>query len=142
MHYLDTSFVVAAFTPEVRTDDAQVWLETQPADLLCISKWVITEIASALAMKVRMGTLSLEDRVGVMKEWNSFSGANVAIFEIAQEDFHTAASFAERHPLNLRAGDALHLAIARRTGSTLMTLDRRMADAAREVGVIVGAIAI
>ena len=45
--------------------------------------------------------------------------------------------FASRLPLALRAPDALHLAIARRLDVALVTLDRRMAAAAKELGVAV-----
>ena len=39
--------------------------------------------------------------------------------------------------LGLRTGDALHIAIARRTGATLATFDKRMGEAARSVEVAV-----
>jgi predicted nucleic acid-binding protein len=49
--------------------------------------------------------------------------------------FHTAATFADQPALGLRAGDALHLAIASEHGATVYTLDRRLADAGPAVGV-------
>ena len=55
--------------------------------------------------------------------------------------FDLAASYAARHDLALRAGDALHLAVASAHGLTLVTLDERMAKAAPELGVPVAEIA-
>ncbi|MGL1833492.1 PIN domain-containing protein [Rhodocyclaceae bacterium SMB388] len=44
-------------------------------------------------------------------------------------DFRTAAVFIDS-PLALRTGDALHLAVAHRTGARLASLDRRLNEAA------------
>ena len=48
-----------------------------------------------------------------------------------------AYAYVRRFDLRLRALDALHLAIARRVDATLITLDRRLASAARELGIAV-----
>ena len=45
--------------------------------------------------------------------------------------------YVRRFDLALRAPDALHLAIARRLDATLVTLDRRLAAAAGELGIAV-----
>ncbi len=45
--------------------------------------------------------------------------------------------YVRRFDLALRAPDALHLAIARRLDATLVTLDRRRAAAAGELGIAV-----
>ncbi len=49
--------------------------------------------------------------------------------------FHLAATYADRHPLGLRAGDALHLAIASSRGAVLCTLDKRLMRSASEAGI-------
>jgi predicted nucleic acid-binding protein len=53
----------------------------------------------------------------------------------AREDFRAAARFADQSELNLRSGDALHLAICANHGALLCTLDRRLAESAPRVGV-------
>ena len=50
-------------------------------------------------------------------------------------EFRVAARIADQHKLGLRAGDALHLAIAADHGATIATLDKRLADAALALGV-------
>ena len=45
--------------------------------------------------------------------------------------------YVRRFDLALRAPDALHLAVARRLDATLVTLDRRLTAAARELGIAV-----
>lgn len=48
-----------------------------------------------------------------------------------------AAHFARRTQPGLRAGDALHVAIAAEAGPAIRTTDQHLASAATEVGVIV-----
>jgi predicted nucleic acid-binding protein len=49
--------------------------------------------------------------------------------------FRAAAKFADQHALGLRAGDALHLAIASEHGAMVHTLDQRLAKAGPALGV-------
>jgi uncharacterized protein len=140
MHYLDTSFIVSAMMPDEAVSEAsRDWLETHSEGLV-ISHWVITEVASALSMKVRTGQLTIEQRADVQQTWRNFQETSLALLEIRLEDFQIAARFAERHELNLRASDALHIAVAHYMGYTLVTLDRRMADAAVACGMVVESI--
>jgi len=60
---------------------------------------------------------------------------NFTVMPVSREQFHTAARFADQYALDLRAGDALHLAICAELGATLCTLDRRLAEAASALGV-------
>jgi predicted nucleic acid-binding protein len=62
------------------------------------------------------------------------AGTSAAV-EIHSADIRLAYSYVSRFDLVLRAPDALHLAIARRLDTTLVTLDRRLADAARDLGI-------
>lgn len=50
--------------------------------------------------------------------------------------FRTAAKFVDQNALGLRAGDALHLAIAAELGATVQTLDQRLAEAGPVLGVM------
>ena len=55
--------------------------------------------------------------------------------EIHAADIRLADAYVRRFDLGLRASDAMHLAIAWRLDGSLLTLDRRLAAAARELGV-------
>jgi uncharacterized protein len=55
-------------------------------------------------------------------------------------DIASAASFIRRLDLNLRAPDAINIAIADRIGAALATFDDRMAAAARALEVAVAAV--
>jgi len=135
MLYLDTSLVVAALMNEARTDQIQTWMgEQNPADL-AISDWVTTELSSALSIKLRTGHIEPRHRAEALAAFNRLAFDTFAIFPISGAQFRTAARFADRQELGLRAGDALHLAIAAENGATLCTLDHRFADAGMALGV-------
>ena len=55
--------------------------------------------------------------------------------ELAPGDVGVAALYVRRFDLMLRMPDALHIALCRRDQHVLVTLDRRMAEAARAIGV-------
>lgn len=58
MLYLDTSLVVALFTPEEHTERVQHWIGQDRDTLLCVSRWVDVEFAATIAAKVRAGSLA------------------------------------------------------------------------------------
>jgi uncharacterized protein len=141
MYYLDTSFIVSSLTSqEVRSDDARDWLEMHGNQSLAVSEWAITEVSSALSLKIRTSQIDFAQRAAAMLRWRTFLADSLSVIRVETGDFETAALFAEYHELSLRAGDALHIAIAQRTGCTLVTLDQKMADAAVILGVPVAAI--
>ena len=135
MLYVDTSVLVSALTNEADTARSQTWLSEQDASELTISDWTATEFASALSIKLRTGSLGAEHRAATLSAFTRFSGESFRVFPVAREDFRGAAHYADQSQLNLRAGDALHLAICANHGATLATLDRRLAEAASQVGV-------
>ena len=136
IHYLDTSFLVAALTAEAATEPAKAWLRSRDAGALAISHWSLTEFTSALSIKVRTGKMQSNEQSLVRVEWARFQDA-LHVLSIEPRHFQSAADIAGRHELGLRSGDALHIAIAQAAGLALVTLDRRMAEAARELGVAV-----
>ena len=95
----------------------------------------MTEVSSALSLKLRTGALDRADRAGALASFHRMAAETLILLPIHSLHFQVAARFADRHDLALRAGDALHLAIAADHGATLVTLDRKLHDAALELGV-------
>lgn len=135
MLYLDTSLVVAALTNETRTAEIQDWLARQNAHELVISDWVMTEFSSALSIKVRTGQLGSEHRADALALFRSMAATSLTVVPVSRLDFTAAARFSDRHETGLRAGDALHLAIVANHGFRLVSLDRVLSAAARDLGV-------
>ena len=135
MHYLDISPLVAAFSNESATARVQAWLSGQSPDGLVISDWVVTEFSSALSIKVRTGQISVENRAAALALFTRLAAESFILLPVTAGHFRTAARFADQVVLALRAGDALHLAIAGDKGANLCTLDRRLADGGLALGV-------
>ena len=54
---------------------------------------------------------------------------------VSHPDFQTAARCADQYVTGLRAGGALHLAIASHHGANLHTLDKRLVEIGQALGV-------
>jgi predicted nucleic acid-binding protein len=133
--YLDTSVLVSALTNEAETARMQAWLGEQPEGALATSGWVMTEFSSALALKLRSDRIEAVHRADALATLARLVAESLAVLPVSAAQFHTAARFADRHELGLRAGDALHLAICADLGATLCTLDRRLAEGGAALGV-------
>ena len=135
MLYVDTSVLVAAHTVERRTGDVQSWLQQQKRGTLAISDWVVTEFSAALSKKQRIREIDAAYLAYALAEFRRVVLAAMEALEVRSAAFRLAARFAEDFTTGLRAGDALHLAIASQTGALLHTLDERLAAAGPQVGV-------
>lgn len=134
MIYLDTSVLGAIFFREPNASLVFRQIKTARANRLFISSWTLTEMASVGAIKERMGVIDQATRQKALSSFQRFASFRLALTEIEPADFRSAALLIEG-PGGLRAGDALHLAVARRIPAKLATLDRRLADAAPAWGV-------
>ncbi len=132
--YLDTSLIVAALVREAGTEAAKAYLTAARDEFLLASRWAVTEFSSALALKVRTGTITAAEQTAALAMFRRFSAARLRLVDVEAKDFDTAAGLCNQVTAPLRAGDALHLAACKRTGARLATFDTGMADAAKRHG--------
>lgn len=129
------SLLVSALTNEPKTARMQQWPSTQRPGELAISEWVATEFSAALSIKLRARSIEAPQRALAIAAFAQLAVESFEVFTIADGQFRTAAGYANQSKLELRAGDALHLAIAADHGAPIVTLDRGLAEAAAELAV-------
>lgn len=134
--YLDTSVLLPTLVAEPTTEAVYDCLGADGQELL-ISDFAAAEVASALSRMVRMALLTEHDASARLADFDAWRAAMSSPVDITASDARLAHIYARRFDLGLRAPDALHLAIARRLDLVLVTLDPRIAAAARELGVAV-----
>ena len=78
----------------------------------------------------------LDQRAAMLGLFNRLVADSLTVLPVSSAHFRTAARFVDQHGLGLRAGDALHLAVAAEYGARVRTLDRRLADAGPVLGVM------
>ena len=137
MIYLDSSLVVASITSEVDTTRVQQWMRLQDEAVLTVSDWVATEVAGALAFKVRTGQIDGSEREAALLRWEDMRQTLLANEPVTTAAFQAAAGLFKDSAVKLRSGDALHIAIAKVGGHSLATLDKDMAETAVVLGVMV-----
>lgn len=135
MDYLDSSLLVAAVSKELASPNVQLWFASQPAGQLCTSAWAITEVSSALAMKRRAGTISEDEHQTSFRTIDKLIDEILVMEQVREHHFYMAARIADRMETKLRAGDALHMAVAQSLNARVCTLDRTLAEAGDIVGV-------
>lgn len=136
MHYFDTSFLVPLILPEATSDAVSRFLDGLSGEDLAVSHWTQVEFSSLLARQVRMGSLDAEAAREADARFESMLGGSFAVLLPNAADFNLAREYLGRFEAGLRAGDALHLAIAaNRRASAIYSLDKALLQAGEMLGV-------
>ncbi len=135
MVYCDTSFLAPLILEEATSGAVERFLTDLPAGSLAISHWTRVEFASLLAREVRMGGLDRDMADMADAQFNAMVEASFHVLAPDGEDFDLAKRYLGRHDTALRAGDALHLAVAaNHRAEAIYSLDKRMIDAGVRFG--------
>jgi uncharacterized protein len=133
--YLDTSVPVALVANEPGVPAVKRWLAGPDAAALCSAEGCVPEVATALSLKVRTGQL---DEAQADAAWQAFGAACDGLLDlqpVQATDYSTAAQMCRMPQAGLRAGDALHLAVALRCGcDSLLAFDQNLNKNARASG--------
>jgi predicted nucleic acid-binding protein len=134
MIYIDTSALVPAFIREPKSEAVLAWIESSGEGLV-ISEWAITEFSSAAAIKVRTGEVASAMAKQARTRFLEFAQEHCSIAVPQRAEFRRAAELAGVANLRLRAGDALHLAIAEASKvQGILCLDETMSAGAKAIG--------
>ncbi|MFZ4566056.1 MAG: type II toxin-antitoxin system VapC family toxin, partial [Prochlorococcaceae cyanobacterium] len=107
----------------------------QSREPLISSDWLITETHSALGIKQRYHGLSSAARQVAGEQFQRLLQGGVELRSLDRDRFRQAADLLQDPGLGLRAGDALHLAVALHSRCThLVSFDGRMQQAAAALG--------
>jgi len=132
--YVDTCLLVSLFHNDSGYPAAVAWLTGAAAQELWISHWVLLEFASATAVRQRRGELKASKVTGLQSELEAFRAERLALVEPRAEDYLLARAWVQRQSApGLRAGDALHLAVAQRQRLTLVSADQALVATARQL---------
>ena len=136
MRYFDTSFLVPLILPEATSEPITDFFEGMSAEELTVSHWTRVEFASLLAREVRMGSLDAAAAREAGARFETIVEESFVALLPNRDDFDRAREWLGRFETGLRAGDALHLAIAsNRRAVALYSLDKVMIAAGRTLGV-------
>lgn len=134
--YLDTSVLLPTLIVEPTTEAVYDFLGDDNREFL-VSDFAAAEVASALSRLVRLALLTKTDASARLADFDAWRAVVSLPVDLQASDARSAYIFVRRFDLRLRAPDALHVAIARRLDAALVTLDRRLAAAATELGIAV-----
>ena len=136
MIYVDTSFIAPFYIQEATSETVEEILLNLPTQELAISDWTVVEFASLLSRRVRMGELSATLMQTVMESFRGDTDQSFRMVAVTAADFQLASELVLQWETGLRAGDALHLAIAQNNREDhLLSLDRGLIHAAQQFGI-------
>ncbi|MGV0982800.1 MAG: type II toxin-antitoxin system VapC family toxin [Polynucleobacter sp.] len=127
MIYVDTSVFVALCTKEQKSDDVAKWYTNSSVKMFS-STWAFTEFSSALSLKVRTSQITEKQSREAWKKFDALCQNDIELLPIESKTYYSAGILVVDSKSNLRAGDALHLAVAKQLKSkSLATLDKVLA---------------
>jgi predicted nucleic acid-binding protein len=137
--YLDTSVLTSLFIDTDVFNSRAVTFFSQADDILVVSDFAAAEFASVLSRLTRMNEIQDSRTRAIFDAFDVWQARFADEEDIVSSDILAATTIIRRLELNLRAPDAINLAIAQRLGASIATFDRRMAENARALGITVAA---
>jgi uncharacterized protein len=133
MYYIDTSVLVAYYSPELLSGKAEAFLLNNGRPI--ISALTEVEVFSALARKVRERAMPKTEAVRIKAKFISHVESGMYHrLTIGPHHYKLAGDWIALFKWNLRALDALHLAIASSEALPIVTADQGLAKSAAGLG--------
>jgi predicted nucleic acid-binding protein len=138
--YFDTSFLVGLFVDSDSFASNARAFYVSADELFIVSDFAVAEFASAVARLTRMGRILEDDARAAFSGFDTWRTSSTEVEDVDGADIRAATAIIRRLDLNIRAPDAINLAIAIRLDASIATFDRRMTENARALGLTVAAI--
>jgi uncharacterized protein len=111
---IDTSVWVAMFCFESKAATLETWLSKQSLQTVCCSDWLHTELMSAFSIKFRRGEMNLNTLASLQGVADKLRSSGATWIIPIEADFQLASQLCAEPTTKLRAGDTLHIAVAKR----------------------------
>jgi uncharacterized protein len=135
MLYFDTSFLAPLIRQERTSAAVQRFMAELPAGELAVSHWTRVEFSSLLARDVRMGGVERAAADKADAQFEAIVAASFVVLLPNAADFDLAKTYLGNPETGLRAGDALHLAIAKtHRAEAILSLDKTLLKAGKILG--------
>ena len=135
MMYFDTSFLVPLILPERTSDSITAYLRGLDSDRFATSHWTKVEFSSLIARKVRADGMDIKRAAQADAQFEAMVEGSFLVLLPQALDFNLAKQYLSKYDAGLRAGDALHLAIANNNrAGTIYSLDKTFLRAGNILG--------
>ncbi|MGQ0665291.1 MAG: type II toxin-antitoxin system VapC family toxin [Pseudomonadota bacterium] len=132
MLYFDTSFLAPLILQEPASARIERFVTGLPAGQPAVSHWTRVEFSSLLAREVRMGGLDAQAARDADAQFEMVVTESFVVLLPNVDDFDLAKDYLRNHKTGLRAGDALHLAIAgNHRAKAIYSLDKTLLKAGK-----------
>ena len=138
--YFDTSLLVGLFVDFDAFAKSAKEIYVDAEDPLVVSDFAAAEFSSVIARLVRMDLVSEDDARAIFSRFDAWRTRSAQAAHVSDIDVQTANAIIRRLDLNVRAPDAINLAMAQRLGASIATFDRRMSDNAQALGLAITAV--
>jgi len=130
--YFDTSFLVPLIIPEATSGKIAAFVRRLPAEEFTVSHWTRVEFSSLIAREVRMGGLAVQAATRADARFEAMVDESFFVLLPDADDFGLAKRYLGQFETGLRAGDALHLAVANNhRAAVIYSLDEKLLKAGK-----------
>jgi len=135
MLYFDTSFLAPLILEESTSVAVGRFLAKLPSEALAVSHWTRVEFSSLLAREVRMGGMAPDLAREADDQFEAIVTESFLVLTPTVDDYELAKRYLAEPGTGLRAGDALHLAIAHNhRAEAIYSFDKRLLEAGKKLG--------
>src|SRR5205814_6475911 len=130
--YFDTSFLAPLIIPEATSGTVAAFVRRLPAEEFAVSHWTRVEFSSLIAREVRIGGLDIQAATRADARFEAMVDESFSVLLPNADDFGLAKRYLGQFETGLRAGDALHLAVAsNHRAAVIYSLDKTLLKAGK-----------